>query len=548
MPRETGDRLQLVLPDGRWAGMPEAGGLASRLAAGLAGEGAIVNLCEDRLSFLAVLMAAALAGRTSLIPSDRSPRGLRSVGRLYPKARAFADEGDIAQQARAAGIDAETVRFEPGDSAAVADLDPTAFDDAEIVMFTSGSTGQPAPCGRPMSFFRHGARGNAACMTDGLRRPVGIVATPPPFHMFGFELSVAVPLFEGGTVHSGRPFYPADIARALEEVPAPRILVSTPAHLRVLAESGIAIPHVERVFSATAPLSAELARSVEAMTGGDLREIFGTTETGSIGWRHTARETSFHLLHGLELTTEQSACMIAGPHIQPPRRLPDDLRVIGIGKFSIGARSDDIVNIAGKRMSLAGMNAILTGLAGVRDGAFLPPPDDVAGPVKRTVAFVVAPDLNAGEIRALLRDRLDAAFLPRRILQVDALPRNETGKLPLDALRRFAFAALVRSDVSERTVHFGPDEPFFQGHFPGHPIVPGAVLLAEAAELLAEVSAAMGAPMDVVSARFPASAVPGVDCLFRVAGSTGGQVRIECEQAGRIVMKAAMRPAGMADE
>ena len=33
------------------------------------------------------------------------------------------------------------------------------------------------------------------------------------------------------------------------------------------------------------------------------------------------------------------------------------------------------------------------------------------------------------QIVAALRDRVDAAFLPRRIVHVDALPREATGKL-----------------------------------------------------------------------------------------------------------------------
>lgn len=547
-PCESGGRPRLVGPDGRSVGWTETSRAAHRLSFALAGHAAVVNLCEDRLSFLVVLMAAALAGRTSVIPSDRSLSGLQSIGSLYPNAMAFAEAPEVVRRAGSAGLAAEYYIFDPDDGMPAEPIDPAAFDAAEIVMFTSGSTGRPIPCHRSLSFFRQGAHGNAACMVDGLHGPVGIVATPPPFHMFGFELSVAVPVFEGATVYSGRPFYPADIVAALAAVPTPRILVSTPAHLRILEESDINIPPVARVFSATAPLTAELAGDIEAMTGADLREIFGTTETGSIGWRNTAHEKTFRLLHGFELISQENACRITGPHIWPPVELPDYLRPEGDGRFRIGGRSDDIVNIAGKRMSLSGMNAILTELDGVMDGAFLPPADDATGPVKRTAAVVVAPDLSADEIRSLLRDKLDAAFLPRRIIKVDALPRNETGKLPLGAFRRFALEVIAQSADAERVVRFGADEPFFQGHFPDNPIVPGAVLLAEASEFLADFPACLAGPPEVVTARFPGSAVPGKDCCFRIVAVSGGQIRIECEQAGRIVMKTAMRLPGATDE
>ena len=223
--------------------------------------------------------------------------------------------------------------------------------------------------------------------------------------------------------------------------------------------------------------------------------------------------------------------------------MPDRLASAGSGEFRITGRSNDIVNIAGKRMSLAGLNAILAGIDGVMDAAFLAPDDDAGGPVNRLVAFVAAPGLSEGDIRSALRGRLDNAFIPRRVILVEALPRNEAGKLPLHEFRRFALATLTRLDGVERIIRFAGDEPFFAGHFPGDPIVPGAVLLGEAHNLLSESPVGLEGPVELVSARFPDSARPGEDCLFRMVTGADGQYRIECSQGGRVVMKAAIRAA-----
>ena len=295
------------------------------------------------------------------------------------------------------------------------------------------------------------------------------------------------------------------------------------------------------MFSATAPLPAPLASDIEKMLGADLREIFGTTETGSIGWRNTAHEDAFHLLHGMDLTQQGDTSRVSAPHIFPPFVLPDRLAAVGGDGFRIAGRSNDIVNVAGKRMSLAGMNAILAEIEGVMDGAFLAPVDDAGGPVNRMIAFVVAPGRSADEIRLALRGLLDNAFLPRRVIFVDALPRNAAGKLPLNEFKRFAFTTLARLDGAERIVRFAAEENFFADHFPGNPIVPGAVLLDEANDLLCE---SLGGPVgaiELVSARFPDSARPGEDCRFRLDAGAKGQFRIDCVQGGRIVMKAAMR-------
>jgi len=95
----------------------------------------------------------------------------------------------------------------------------------------------------------------------------------------------------------------------------------------------------------------------------------------------------------------------------------------------------DLVNIAGKRTSLAYLNHQLNSIEGVRDAVFVMPEEDGAR-VSRLVALVVAPDLTPETILAALRWRIDAAFLPRPLLFVSALPRNTLGKLPRDALLR----------------------------------------------------------------------------------------------------------------
>ena len=185
---------------------------------------------------------------------------------------------------------------------------------------------------------------------------------------------------------------------------------------------------------------------------------------------------------------------------------------------------------------------------GVIDGAFLAPGDGAEGPVERMVAIVVAPGLSAEDIRSALREKLDSAFIPRRVLHADALPRNAAGKLPQNEFRRFAHAALPRIVAAERVVRFDAGGTRFQDHFPGNPMVPGAVPLGEANDFFADRMAALPGPVELVSARFPDSAVPGEDCLFRMQRGADHQYRIECSQGGRVVMKAAMRVPDAMDE
>jgi acyl-coenzyme A synthetase/AMP-(fatty) acid ligase len=54
------------------------------------------------------------------------------------------------------------------------------------------------------------------------------------------------------------------------------------------------------------------------------------------------------------------------------------------------------------------------------------------------MAFVVAPTLTPAQVTAALRERIDAAFLPRPIVMLERLPRQLTGKLPRESLKALA--------------------------------------------------------------------------------------------------------------
>ena len=87
------------------------------------------------------------------------------------------------------------------------------------------------------------------------------------------------------------------------------------------------------------------------------------------------------------------------------------------------------------------LNYHLNSIEGVRDGVFVMPAENPAN-VTRLLAFVVAPGVSAESILSALRQRIDAAFLPRPLCLVDALPRNALGKLP-------------REDVAKMVAHAG---------------------------------------------------------------------------------------------
>ena len=81
-----------------------------------------------------------------------------------------------------------------------------------------------------------------------------------------------------------------------------------------------------------------------------------------------------------------------------------------------------------------GRAATLNALDGVQDAVVFQPGEASVATIRRVAALVVAPGLTAAQIQQHLAGSIDPAFIPRPLILVDALPRNELGKLPREAL------------------------------------------------------------------------------------------------------------------
>jgi acyl-coenzyme A synthetase/AMP-(fatty) acid ligase len=136
---------------------------------------------------------------------------------------------------------------------------------------------------------------------------------------------------------------------------------------------------------------------------------------------------------------DQGAWFGGGP-IQDEALAGDVVEAADEASFTLHGRSADLVNIAGKRASLAYLTQQLLEIEGVHDGCYFAPDETDAaravgqGHVERLIAFAVAPQLTRAALLAALRQRVDPVFLPRPLYLVDTLPRNATGKLTRESL------------------------------------------------------------------------------------------------------------------
>jgi acetyl-CoA synthetase len=121
----------------------------------------------------------------------------------------------------------------------------------------------------------------------------------------------------------------------------------------------------------------------------------------------------------------------------------------GDGYWFLHGRSDDTLNVAGKRIGPAEIESVLARHPAVAESAVVGLPDELKG---ETIACVVV--LRAGEgpgsalameLRSVVREHLGGAFTPRTVVFAEGLPKTRSAKI----VRRAVRAALTGDDAGD---------------------------------------------------------------------------------------------------
>jgi acyl-coenzyme A synthetase/AMP-(fatty) acid ligase len=376
----------------------------------------IVNRCANRYHFAVTFLAACRRGATNLLPPGVGPQARDELLEGYPGARLVEDAFVLA------ALDA-------GDAGPVDDVSPGIADEQlAALVFTSGSTGRPRAHEKSWRALAMSAR---YCRLRLGERAMNVVVTVPPQHMYGLETSIFTLLAGDWALHDGNAFFPDEIIAALESIPSPKLLITAPYHLRHLLSSASSLPRVDAVLSATAPLGADLAAEAEQRLGAEVFEIYGCTEAGSMATRRTAHDDTWTPYPGLEFSVDDGATSVRADHLIGTIPVGDRIDLRADGRFTLLGRDADMIKIGGRRGSLSDIAARIATLRGVTDQVVFMPGE---GETVRPAALVVAPGRTAAELRQELSALIDGVFVPRPIRIVDALPRNELGKLPRERL------------------------------------------------------------------------------------------------------------------
>jgi len=389
----------------------------------------VFNLCQDRYLFMLGFCASLLRQQVTLLPPNQRHATLRDIAQQYPGSYCLTDTESECPLP-------QTIMHQPLGSRATPPQELTLpqlpIQQLAAIAFTSGSTGIPSGHRKHWGTLVGTARLLSQRFQDEIK-PGPILATVPSQHMYGLEMTLMMALQGQRTLLRATPFFPADIGRLMANQPQPVTLVSTPPHLRSLVQEGLELPRAASLVSATAPLHRSLAQAAAQVFQTPLREIYGCTEAGSMATRDPLADEHWHLLDGFTLEESSAGFSARAPHLADSPLLQDQLTLLPNRRhFSLLGRHSDMINVGGKRESLANLTLKLLQIPGVEDGVvFLP--RGAQNTSQRPAAMVVTQRPERALITELCA-LLDPVFVPRPLRKVDSLPRNDTGKLTLSAL------------------------------------------------------------------------------------------------------------------
>jgi acyl-coenzyme A synthetase/AMP-(fatty) acid ligase/3-hydroxymyristoyl/3-hydroxydecanoyl-(acyl carrier protein) dehydratase len=438
---------------------------------------------DDGYDFAAALYGAWHAGKQVFLPGDAQPATTRQ---LMQQTDGCA--GDLPGAiTRLAATDAP--RLEPLDLATT-----------RLVVYTSGSSGEPSAIDKHLGQLDAEVRNLQAAFGgrfEGAGLPT-IYSTVSHQHIYGLLFFTLWPLSAGRPFETARLVYPEQMAARLAERDS--ILVSSPAHLKRLPDTLAWAPARARllsIFSSGGPLPPESADEALELLGHSPTEVYGSSETGGIGWRQRAQHGDrWRALPGVEWRLDDDLLCVRSAHLPDGTQwweTSDRAQKLEDGGFVLLGRVDRIVKIEEKRVSLTAIESTLAACPDIAEARALLVSDEAG----MRLAVVAVPTAAGWEVmrsggkralndrlRAVLLQTVERVALPRRFRYVSALPVNSQGKSTealLSALFRpvmpqaqwqvrGAGAALLALDVTA-------DLAVFDGHFPGAPVLPGVAQL-----------------------------------------------------------------------
>ncbi|MDO9046312.1 MAG: AMP-binding protein [Methylobacter sp.] len=480
---------------------------------------------EDAYPFAVLLFALLHAGKQIRIPGNNRPG---TAEQLSQDCQLLGDwqNGDCFDYC---------LEAPDSSSRSLSPLNPL---DNQLVIFTSGSTGQAKPIAKCLNQFQL----EIAALEKHWGEQLGdaaALATVSHQHIYGLLFRVLWPLSAGRCFHSQAYINPETLVNAIQHGSA--YWIASPAHLKRLDQASPwnGIAGLKAIFSSGGALPENAAQQILTDGKQAVIEIYGSSETGGIAWRRHSITAAWTLFSGMRLSCIDNKWLLHSPYLEiPPNppfskggdekssfftteefsfsprnnlsplrkrggrggfggfQLDDQITLLDDGRFMLHGRSDRIVKIEEKRLSLVELEQRLMSEPWIDDAHALV----IAKSRDVVAAVIVLSQQGVKQLKSQGRNQLirqlrktlgqwfEAVVLPRKWLFVNTMPLTTQGKIKQPLLKSLLdfdsrkLPQVLSLDVAPDSARLGLKVPedllYFPDHFAGYPVLPGVVQLA----------------------------------------------------------------------
>lgn len=406
----------------------------------------------DAWAFAVGLLGIWQAGGIAVIPPNGQPGTVKEIG---------ADVRGIVTDRPEAFVGAEVIPALGEGRASPPSWRPLEPEAPRLELYTSGTSGSRRVVVKAVAHLDREVASHETRWGGGVGDGQA-VATVSHQHIYGLLFRVAWPLMAGRPFRSETLLHPAEVAAAVGEA-GTAYLVSTPAHLRRLADSTSSLARLATgcrvIFSSGGALARETVDMLARALGGAPIEVFGSTETGGVAWRQQddARGPAWTPFEDVrvDVVDDDRRLRVSSPWIAEAGRqftMGDRAEIHADGRFMLGTRTDRVVKIGEKRLALPEMEARLHEHPFVSSAVLVLL--DQRGEARLAGAVVPTAEGEAilrrdgrrslgTTLRRWLEPHWDRVLLPRVWRFVERLPEDAQGKTSAAALQ-----ALFRSPAA----------------------------------------------------------------------------------------------------
>jgi long-chain acyl-CoA synthetase len=400
---------------------------------------------------------ACLRKQLVVLPLDQSiSERQRDAALEICKATAVVSAAALAGEDMTSETDLDVVRLTTADSTADWDDNPPS-----LLKLTSGTTAAP----RAIRFRAHQllADCDQICEAMGISDGDLNFAVIPISHSYGFSNLLTPLIARGVPMVVSRDRTPRAVLADLARTNA-TVFPGTPVFYQAFCDMDDvpALPKLRLCISAGAPLSGAVAKKFFEKFKQPIHSFYGASECGGICYDQNGttfvdgfvgRPMQRVEIEFIEPTASSSQIRVRSAAVSdgyfPVRDeqklgngvfVPDDLLAQHNSVLTIVGRVSDVINVAGKKVNPAEIEAQLLRFEGVRQAVVFGRSSGAGLRNEEVAACVQAsPQTTENDLLRLCRDSLSPWQVPKRIFIVDAIPTNERGKMNRrDLARRFS--------------------------------------------------------------------------------------------------------------